>query len=494
MKRKLLTIFCFLAGVGFVSAQEITLDLRQVIALANDSSLQAFRNRNLYLSGFWQYRAYKANRLPSLTLDLVPARYNRDITERYDSEIDADVYREQQRFSVGASLTIEQNVDFTGGTFYLETDLDYMRNFGASTSTQFSTVPIRVGYSQSLIGYNAFRWERKIEPVRYEKVRRQYVYNTEQVSENAVNYFFSLAMAQSNYDMALSDVSTSDTLYRIGLERYKIAAIEKSDLLTLELDMVNARNSLENARIQLDKAMYALVSFLNLPKDVHISLILPSNPRLVVIPVEKAIVYARENNPVYYEQEQTVLEAEQAVDRTRKQSRFNASVNASVGLNQVSDRLGDAYRNPLQQEVVSLSLSIPLVDWGVARGKYNMAKNELNVAYITSQQEKQSVEQEIVVTVRDFNVQQKMLASAAQALRLAEDAYMQTCRRFIIGKADVNSLSLSLNRQQTAQRNYITALQNYWGNYYKIRRLTLYDFEWNVSLYEKFDFDNKIVR
>ena len=369
-----------------------------------------------------------------------------------------------------------------------------MRNFGASTSTQFSTVPIRVGYSQSLIGYNAFRWERKIEPVRYEKVRRQYVYNTEQVSENAVNYFFSLAMAQSNYDMALSDVSTSDTLYRIGLERYKIAAIEKSDLLTLELDMVNARNSLENARIQLDKAMYALVSFLNLPKDVHISLILPSNPRLVVIPVEKAIVYARENNPVYYEQEQTVLEAEQAVDRTRKQSRFNASVNASVGLNQVSDRLGDAYRNPLQQEVVSLSLSIPLVDWGVARGKYNMAKNELNVAYITSQQEKQSVEQEIVVTVRDFNVQQKMLASAAQALRLAEDAYMQTCRRFIIGKADVNSLSLSLNRQQTAQRNYITALQNYWGNYYKIRRLTLYDFEWNVSLYEKFDFDNKIVR
>lgn len=227
MKRKLLTIFCFLAGVGFVSAQEITLDLRQVIALANDSSLQAFRNRNLYLSGFWQYRAYKANRLPSLTLDLVPARYNRDITERYDSEIDADVYREQQRFSVGASLTIEQNVDFTGGTFYLETDLDYMRNFGASTSTQFSTVPIRVGYSQSLIGYNAFRWERKIEPVRYEKVRRQYVYNTEQVSENAVNYFFSLAMAQSNYDMALSDVSTSDTLYRIGLERYKIAAIGK---------------------------------------------------------------------------------------------------------------------------------------------------------------------------------------------------------------------------------------------------------------------------
>jgi len=148
----------------------------------------------------------------------------------------------------------------------------------------------------------------------------------------------------------------------------------------------------------------------------------------------------------------------------------------------------------LQQQVVSLSLSIPIVDWGVARGKYNMAKNELNVAYITAQQEKQSVEQEVVVTVRDFNVQQQMLSSASQALRLAEDAYMQTYRRFVIGNADVNALSLALNRQQTAQRNYVTALQNYWSNYYKIRRLTLYDFEWNVSLYEKFDFENKVIR
>ena len=330
--------------------------------------------------------------------------------------------------------------------------------------------------------------------MRYEKVKRQYVYNSEQVSESAVNYFFSLAMAQTNYDMALSNVSTSDTLYRIGMERYKIAAIEKSDLLTLELDMVNARNSLENARIELDKATYALVSFLNLPQGTRISLILPSNPRMVNIPLDQAVQFAKENNPVYYEQKQNVLEAEQTVDRTRKESRFNASVNASVGLNQVADRLGEAYRHPLQQQVVSLSLSIPIVDWGVARGKYNMAKNELNVAYITAQQEKQSVEQEVVVTVRDFNVQQQMLSSASQALRLAEDAYMQTYRRFVIGNADVNALSLALNRQQTAQRNYVTALQNYWSNYYKIRRLTLYDFEWNVSLYEKFDFENKVIR
>ena len=52
----------------------------------HDSSLEAFRTKNMYLSGYWEYRTFKANRLPSLTLNMTPAQYNRDITKRYDSE------------------------------------------------------------------------------------------------------------------------------------------------------------------------------------------------------------------------------------------------------------------------------------------------------------------------------------------------------------------------------------------------------------------------
>ena len=66
--------------------------------------------------------------------------------------------------------------------------------------------------------------------------------------------------------------------------------------------------------------------------------------------------------------------------------------------------------------------------------------------------------------------------------------------KFIIGKADVNSLTLSLNRQQEAQKNYISALQNYWLNYYKIRKLTLFDFERGLSLSDEFDFNNGLYR
>ncbi|MEG0455384.1 MAG: TolC family protein, partial [Bacteroides sp.] len=103
--------------------------------------------------------------------------------------------------------------------------------------------------------------------------------------------------------------------------------------------------------------------------------------------------------------------------------------------------------------------------------------------------------EEVIMTVNDFNIQQSLISSAEEALDLSILAYNETRQRFIIGKADINSLTLSLNRQQEAQRNYILSLQNYWLNYYKIRKLTLHDFATGVSLVDKFDFNGgRLVR
>lgn len=487
---RLIFALAFIIGVSSLQAQQrITLDLQQTIALANDSSLEAFRTKNMYLAGYWEFRTYKANRLPSLTLNMTPAQYNRDITKRYDSEQDLDIYRSQQSFYAYGNLAIRQNFDLTGGTFYLDTELGYMRSFGGNKYTQFTSVPVRLGYSQSLVGYNPFRWERKIEPLKYEKVKKEYIYNAEQVSEKATSYFFALAMAQAEYDLAKENAISTDTLYRIGMQRLKIAAISRADLLTLKLDVVNARNTLQNATSALKRAMFSLASFLNMEKNTDIRVELPGRPRRLDIPVDEALLAAQTNNPEFLELRQGVLEAEQNVDKTKKESRFNASINASVGFNQVAEKFGEAYRNPMQQEMVSVSVSIPLVDWGVRKGKYNMAKNTLNVVKTSARQSEINIEEEVIMTVSDFNVQQDLVASAEEALDLAILAYNETRQRFIIGKADISSLTLSLNRQQEAQRNYISALQDYWLNYYKIRKLTLHDFASGFSLSEKFDYD-----
>lgn len=490
MKRITTTVcLCLSMLVGYAQ-HTVRLNLAKTLELAKESSLAAFRYKNMYLSGYWEYRTYKANRLPSLTLDLMPARYYRYITQRYDSGNDTDVYRQQQMFCAGGGLSIRQNFDWLGGTFYIDSNLEYMRNFGETKSTQFSSIPLRIGYSQNLIGYNAFRWERKIEPLKFERAKKEFIYNTEVLSEEAVRHFFNLAMAQADHRLAKENMISTDTLYKIGLERQKIAVISQADLLTLQLDRVNAQNTLENAQMALKRARFALALFLNMDKDTEIEIDLPGRPNDISIPLEVALDMAKRNNPQYLHQRQNILEAERYVNKTRVESRMNASVNASIGFNQVAETFKGAYSNPLQQELVSVSISIPLVDWGVNKGKFNMAINNLNVAKITARQEEINLEEEVSMTVNDFTIQQHLIASAAEALELAEIAYEQTKKRFIIGKADVNSLTLSLARQQEAHKNYISALQNYWLNYYKIRQLTLHDFATGISFADRFDFDN----
>jgi outer membrane protein TolC len=477
------TLYTLIAGTLLLPAAahgQLTLD--RAIALANDSSLQAFRVKNEYLASYWSYRSYKAERLPSLSLDVTPVSYYRYITQRYDSQADIDVYRPQQTYSASGSLNITQNFDPLGGTFYVETGLQYLRNFGNYTSNQFSSVPVRIGYKQTLLGYNAFRWDRRIEPLKFEQAKNALVYSMQEVAENTVSYFFELALAQEEYRLAQNNVASTDTLYAIGERRFKILEISEADLLTLKLDKVNAQNTLENARITLKRAMFSLASFLGMDKNTEITVKLPTVPVTHEISADRALAEARSNNPTLLEKRESVLEAKRTLNRTQVESRLSASLNASVGFNQVAPSIGDAYSNLMRQDLVSVTLSIPLVDWGVRKGKVNMARNNLNIAEIAARQQELSVEEDVVMTVSDFNIQQQMVASALEALDLADMAYDRTMKRFIIGKADISALTLSLSRQQSANTNYIKALQNYWLSYYKLRKLTLFDFGLNMPI------------
>ena len=472
------SFYLLVFSLNTLSAQTVNLTLNRTIEIASDSSLQAYSSKNQYQASYWAFRTFKAGRLPSLTLKMTPLQYYRDIVRRYDSQNNIDIFREQQSLFTSGNLSLRQNIDLTGGVFFIDSELGFMRNFGSDfVRSQYTSVPFRFGYSQSLFGFNSFKWEKQIEPLKYDKATKKFLYDREVISEISTQYFFDLAMAQTEYNMARDNVASSDTLYRIGEERHKIASISQSELLTLQLDLVNARISLKNAEINLSRAMSAFASFLNLDKGTNVRLELPGRPKDMIISVDEALKHARENNPDFLSYRQDVLEAEREVDRTKKNAIFDANFYASIGFNNTAETFYNAYRKPLQQNVVSVGLSIPLMDWGVRKGRVNMARNNLNVTKISVQQRELNLEQDIVMTVNDFNMQQDMIHRAEEALKLANMAYEVTKERFIIGRDNINSLTLSLNRQKEAQKNYIYSLRNYWLSYYKIRKLTLFDFE-----------------
>jgi outer membrane protein TolC len=404
------------------------------------------------------------------------------MTQRYVSTEDVDVYRQQRMFYSQAGISATQTMENWGGYFYGSTQLGFLRTFGDQNQTQFMTVPVAVGYKQDLLFYNPLKWAKKIEPLKLARAEKELVYGIETTSEEAVARFFTLALAQDQQRMAEEYLASCDTIYAIAERRYKIASIPKAELSMLELQKTNARTSLTNARIARNRAAKELATYLGMDRATDIELIIPSVVGTMHIDATEAIALARENNPTYLAKRQTTAEARREAERAKVEKNFSVSLDASVGLNQVADNFSEAYRNLLSQDKATITLSIPLKDWGKRKNAYLAARSTVDVAERAEQESARDIELEVALTVADFNERQSIVETSRQALTIAEDTYAQTLQRFIRAQANAYDLSLAQSHWQTARQNQIASLQNYWLSYFHLRRLTLYDYQHNKSI------------
>ena len=123
------------------------------------------------------------------------------------------------------------------------------------------------------------------------------------------------------------------------------------------------------------------------------------------------------------------------------------------------------------------SISVPIFDWGDRKGRISIADNNMKSAELSVTRNRRDLKSELETIIDGITIYREMIIDSEEILDLAESAYEITKRRFLAGKSDTNTLTLALSRKTEAMRNYLSLLKNYWSAYYKIRRLTLYDFE-----------------
>jgi len=476
----------------FLTAQnrevvEMDLTLDEVIDLAHAQSLYSFRAKNMYLSRYWEFRSYKADRLPSLRLSSTPVNYDRSVRSRFISEEVGDRFVSQSYFTSDASVSLQQNVPFTGGVFDVTSSLSRIQNLDTD-GVEYASVPVSIGFNQALNGYNEFRWESRIEPLKFEQAKLDYLQSIEDLSIQATNHFFNVATAEINQRIAEVNYANADTLYRIGSGRFEIGTVTQDELLDLELGLLNARLAVSRADIDLKQAHASLNSFLGVGDDVEINCVVPYEIPDLQVNVDRALSFAIESNPEILDFQRSLLEAEQNVARTKSQNGLNADIRANLGINRNAEDINMAYQSPfLEQQQIRLGLSMPIMDWGVRKGRVQMARSNQEVVEATVKQSLLDFEQEAIISFLDFNLQEEQVAIAAKADTIAQRGYDVTMQRFLIDKVDVIRLNSARNSLDSARRSYINALRRYWTSYYGVRQLTLYDFIEDRPLIQELD-------
>jgi len=472
----LFTIAFLISASAFSQEDTVSFTLDHVIELASQNSIEAFQIRNMYRASYWEYRYYRADRLPSLTLEATPVDFNRYRSKEYNFDTNEEEYVQRKYLNSDYNLSVSQNVALTGGSFFLQSELGIVKNLGDGQRDSYQSTPISIGYQQSLNGYNALKWNARIEPVKYERAKKELIESREALSIKAVDKFFNLAGAQVQLNIAENNLASADTLYRIGQGRFRVGTVTQDELLNLELNLLKAKQSLNVSRSEVNRAQADLNSFLSMDKNTVINCIIPSAIPNLQVSTGEAVNQAMENNPIILEHRQRLLEQNESVAKTRSEAGFNTSIFAQYGLDQSSSRFSDVYKDPGSSQRVRLGISIPLVDWGRRKGSYQMAQYNREVVKASIEQDKIDFEQELLQNVADFNLQSEQVKTAGLADTVARKGYEVTLQRFMIGKVDVVKLDIARNDLESARLAYINTVRNYWNYYYSLRQKTLFDF------------------
>jgi outer membrane protein TolC len=452
-----------------------TLTLYEVLDLARETSPQAVLAKHQFRAAYWEHRTYEAEFLPSLTLNGTFPEFNRSLV-RYQKEDGTYVYIEENSNTTTLGLSLNQNIGLTGGRIFARSNLERTDLFGNNEGTNYMSVPVQIGFNQPIFGFNQLKWKKKIEPLKYLEAKQTFLESMENISAEAIRLFFDLILAQQNVRTAKLNYANTDTLYQIAKGRYNIGTIAENELLQMELSYLNAGSSVNEADIDLQLKKFRLKSFLGLNDQYDLELIVPIDFPRATLEYNEVLNMAQSNNPRMVQFQRNLIEADRNVAQAKADRGFNANLYATFGLTQRADELVNVYRDPMDQQGVRVGVTIPILDWGLGKGKVKMAESSREVVRTNIQQSIVDFEQDVFLKVMQFNLQDDQLMLAAKADTIAQSRYNVTKERFLIGRIDVLELNIAQTERDNARDRYIATMRNYWQFYYNMRKLTLYDF------------------
>ncbi|KAF5079726.1 Outer membrane efflux protein [anaerobic digester metagenome] len=452
------------------------LTLQEVLDLAKEQSPRAIQAKHQFRAAYWEYRSYKAEYLPSVTFIGTLPGFSRQIVKHQNNE-GVYSYVEENTNSISGGLTLKQNIGLTGGEVFIESNLERTDIFGDNQTTSYLSVPIRIGFRQELFGFNQLKWNKKIEPLKYLEAKRNYLDALESISYEATGIFFDLILAQQNLVTAKLNYANSDTLYKIAKGRYNIGTIAENDLLQMELRFLNSGNDVNDAEVDLQLKKFKIKSFLGLNDQYDIELVIPNEFPKLTLNHEKVLAQAKQNNPLILSYERDFIEAQKRVAEAKAQRGFSANLYANYGLTKSAAVFDEVYVDPIDQQRVNVGVTIPILDWGLGKGRVKMAQSNMEVTRTVVQQKVIDFEQDVFLEVMRFNQQDNQLLIAAKADTISQLRYNVTKERFLIGKIDVLDLNVAQSERDQAKQKYIQYMRSYWQNYFNMRRRTLYDFE-----------------
>src|SRR5665647_274352 len=463
------------------------LSLRNIVDLAISQSSSLKYAQNQHVSNYWRYRNFTKQFLPNLILNGTLPNYNQSTVPvtQPDGSIE---FRQVSNLSIASQLSLNQYIPLTGTQIYASTSFARVQDYNKN-SVLYSGSPFSIGFNQPIFAYNWMKWSKKTEPMIYDESQKNFIETIENIAYTATSYFFNYLRIQTNYNLAKSSFDNSSDNLKIAQIKKKLGQISENDFSRIQLSVLNAEKSMSSAKMDMKNADFSLKSYIGLDQKVNMELQMPLLITLFDIDPKKALKEARENRSeqVYYLRR--LISAESQLTQAKRSSGLSATLSGNYGLSNSAETFSGIYNQPLNQRMLQLTFSVPILDWGKAASSVKMAESNRDLVSFDVKQAFEDFDRSVIVQVEQFSLMKDQLKTAEEADKVAANGYIIALKKFQNGEITITDMNIASSERVTGKLDYINSLATYWLAYYRLRILTLYDFELN----QKISYENPML-
>lgn len=496
-KKTLITIviIAFSLGLSHVKGQTlITLEKALEIAGQNSPDIQqSLLNLERYKQSL---NAQRASLKSKFDLGVTPFSYSNE--RKYD-EYNSKWFTSELSKSSG-TFSVTQPFLPTDATISLNNEFGWMKNYNertdqtgnvvGSTTKSFSN-NLYLSINQPLFTYNKRKLELKGIELDYENSNLSYTMQMLNLEKSVSQYFYQVYMSQMSVTIAKDELDKTQQSFEIISNKVNAGLTPKEQLYQAELNLMNAKSSLQNREVELENIKDDFKVFIGVAlKDEVMTLaditITPTNVDLAI-----AVQHALDARMELRQKQIDIENSQFDLIKTKALNEFKGDLNLSVGIFGENETLSNTYDNPTRSPKVSVSFSIPIFDWGEKKARIKAQEAVMKSSENSLDNERIQIEMNIRKVYRSIQNLLTQIDIAKQNEKNAQLTYEINLERYRNG--DLTSMDLKLYQNQLSEKktSLLQAQINYKLELLNLKIQSLYDFEKNQPIVPSTLFSNQ---
>jgi hypothetical protein len=445
-------------------------DLQSYLLEVNEESFGVQMANSTLRFSEANYALFKSQLKPQLSFNSTLPMYTRtstSITQPNGSIAFQPLYQHLASFT----LFVEQPILPTGGTLFVESGFDRFddlsRNF-----TLFNGIPFRIGYRQSLIGFNQWKWAKTIEHQRLFTAKKQYTYEVADLQFQAVNTYFDALITQNNFTIAETNKNVNEKLLLIAEERLNFGKISKDEKLQMESEYKQAIMLYAQTLNSVKQAKLNLQTILNKNVEINEVLITPEIFNIQLPSEQTLIEMALDNAPNIPMNKVAIASQKRDASRIKAEMSPTFQVFSTIGLAQSGERAAEVYQRPFNEQQIQASINIPILDWGRRKSAIRASEEQINLLELEGERIKKNLVNLIKLRYIDIQEMQSRLFLQKELIDISEERYKISKERYSAGAILITELVFAQRNKDQALRDYLLSLRDYYLAYYDLKRWT----------------------